>query len=198
MNLGPLDTPELIELVASWLARKDIYQWFDFGEGRQIVTPALLKVMTQRSTHFIRAYTNDDGTPIGVVALNGVDLRQGTGTLWGATGNTDFRSRGYATFAASRLLSLAFGELGLRSVNTWLVEHNPSARVIERLNFRYMGRLRQSHCIDGRVYDRLWFDLLASEHRELQRSHGANGAHGRSRVLSSRGRAVSPDAPVPC
>jgi len=198
MNLGPLDTPELIELVASWLARKDIYQWFDFGEGRQIVTPALLKVMTQRSTHFIRAYTNDDGTPIGVVALNGVDLRQGTGTLWGATGSTDFRSRGYATFAASRFLSLAFGELGLRSVNTWLVEHNPSARVMERLNFRYMGRQRQSHCIDGRVYDRLWFDLLASEHRELRRSRdGTVGARGRTRVANGKDR-TSPDTPVPC
>jgi hypothetical protein len=30
-----------------------------------------------------------------------------------------------------------------------------------------MGRLRQCHYIDDRVYDRLWFDLLASEHEEI-------------------------------
>jgi RimJ/RimL family protein N-acetyltransferase len=198
MKLGPLDSPELIELAAGWLARKDIYQWLDFGGGRQIVTPALLKVMTQRNSHFIRMYTSDQGTPIGIVALNSVDLANRTGTLWGATGDTGFRHRGYATFAASRFLSLAFGELGLRSVNTWLVEHNPSARVMDRLNFRYMGRQRQSHCIDGRVYDRLWFDLLAGEHREIQRSHDTAGTRGRSRVVGGSGRAASPDTPVPC
>jgi len=93
MKLGPLDSPELIELAAGWLARKDIYQWFDFGGGRQIVTPALLKVMTQRDSHFIRIYTSDQGTPIGIVALNSVDLTNRTGTLWGATGDTDFRHR---------------------------------------------------------------------------------------------------------
>ena len=112
MKLGLLDSPELIELAAGWLARKDIYQWLDFGGGRQIVTPALLKVMTQRESHFIRIYTSDRGTPIGIVALNSVDRTNRTGTLWGATGDTSFRHRGYGTFAASRLLSLAFAVRG--------------------------------------------------------------------------------------
>jgi hypothetical protein len=40
--------------------------------------------------------------------------------------------------------------------------------VLERLKFRFYGRQRQCHCIDGRFYDRLYFDLLASEHRELE------------------------------
>jgi len=47
------------------------------------------------------------------------------------------------------------------------VDHNPSLRTIERLGFRFVGKLRQSHYIDGRLYDRLLFDLLASEHREI-------------------------------
>ena len=68
MKLGLLDTPELIELAAGWLASKEIYQWLDFGGGRQIVTPALLKVMAQRSSHFLRLYTNDADEPIGIVA----------------------------------------------------------------------------------------------------------------------------------
>jgi RimJ/RimL family protein N-acetyltransferase len=170
MKLGPLDTPELIELAAGWLASKENYQWLDFGGGRQIVTPALLKVMTQRSSHFLRLYTNDADEPIGIVALNSVDPTHGTGTLWGVTGEPGFRNRGYATFATSKFLTLAFNELGLRSVNTWAVEHNPSVRALERLSFRYVGRQRQCHCMDGRVYDRLLFDLLASEHRELDRS----------------------------
>jgi RimJ/RimL family protein N-acetyltransferase len=64
-------------------------------------------------------------------------------------------------------MTLAFRDLGLHSVNTWSVDLNPSLRTIERLGFRFIGRQRQCHFIDGRLYDRLLFDLLASEHREL-------------------------------
>jgi len=62
---------------------------------------------------------------------------------------------------------VAFQELGLHSVNTWTVEHNASRRGAERLGFRFIGRQRQCHLIDGQPYDRLLFDLLASEHREF-------------------------------
>ena len=65
------------------------------------------------------------------------------------------------------------------SVDTWVVNGNPSRRIIERLNFRFVGRQRQCHYIDGRLYDRLMFDLLASEHRELEddRRHRAERSH---------------------
>ncbi len=188
MKLLPLDTPELIELVAAWLARKENYQWIDFGNGRQILTPALLKIMAQRDTHFLRAYTGDsDAIPIGLVGLNGVDRTFRTATFWGASGDKSFRSRGYSTFASSRLLTLGFRDLGLHAINTWAVDHNPSMRTIERLGFRFIGRQRQCHYIDGRLYDRLLFDLLASEHRELdegrwlriERSHREAVCEGR-------------------
>ena len=92
-----------------------------------------------------------------------------TGTLWGVAGEKSFRCRGWASLAASRLLTLAFQELGLHSVNTWVVAHNPSQRCAARLGFRYVGRQRQCHIIDGQPCDRLLYDLLASEHRELDR-----------------------------
>lgn len=168
MKLLPLDTPEIIELVAGWLARKENYQWLGFENSGQPVSPALLKIMAQQDAHFLRAYTSDqDDTPIGIAGLNGVNRTSRTATLWGATGEKSFRSRGYATFAGSKFLTLAFRELGLHSVNTWVVDRNPSLRLVERLHFRFIGRLRQCHYIDGRPYDRLLFDLLAGEHREL-------------------------------
>lgn len=167
MKLLPLDSTALLDVVAAWLAQPENYQWLDFGSGRQIVTPALLKIMQQQETHFMRAYTGDDGMPIGIVALNNVNRAFGTGTLWGATGEKSFRNRGYGTFAASKFLTLAFDELGLHAINTWAVAHNPSVRIMERLNFRCIGRQRQCHRIDGRTYDRIYFDLLANEHREL-------------------------------
>jgi RimJ/RimL family protein N-acetyltransferase len=166
MKLLPLNTPEVFELVASWLARKENYQWLDFGTGRQGVTPVLLKFMAHRDSHLMRVYTLP-GTeiPIGIVGLNNLDHAFKTATLWGVAGDTSFHSRGYASIAASKLMGIAFRDLGLRAVNTWVVDHNPSLRSVERMGFRL---------IDGRPYDRLLFDLLAEEHQELElgrRSH---------------------------
>jgi len=180
MKLLPLDTPEILELVAGWLGQKENYQWLDFGNGRQIVTPALLKIMAQRETHFLRVYTwGRDDRPIGVVGLNSVDRAFRTGTLWAVAGEKSFSSRGYVSLASSKFLTLAFRNLGLHGVNTWIVDRNPSLRSLKRLNFRFIGRQRQCHTIDGRPYDRLLFDLLAAEHRELDeaRWHRVERSH---------------------
>jgi RimJ/RimL family protein N-acetyltransferase len=180
VKLLPLDRPELLELVAGWLARKENYQWLDFGNGRQIITPTLLKIMAQRETHFLRAFTSDrEDIPIGIVGLNSVDRTFKTAMFWGAVGEKSFRNRGYSTVASSKFLTLAFRDLDLHAINTWAVDGNPSRRTIERLGFRFIGRQRQCHYIDGRLYDRLMFDLLASEHRELEddRRHRTERSH---------------------
>jgi RimJ/RimL family protein N-acetyltransferase len=168
MKLLPLDRPHLFELAAGWLSRKENHQWLDFGNGRQPITPPLLKIMAQRETHFLRVYTSPrDDTPIGILGLNSVDRAFRTATFWGISGDKSFRNRGYSTLASSKFLTLAFCDLDLRVINTWAAEDNPSLRTIERLGFRFLGRQRQCHYIDGRVCDRLLFDLLAHEHREL-------------------------------
>jgi RimJ/RimL family protein N-acetyltransferase len=168
MKLVPLDSPRLLELAAGWLALKENYQWLDFGDGRQLVTPALLKIMAQREAHFMRVYTGDhDDVPIGIVGLNSVSRVFGSATLWAVAGDKSFANRGYVSLASSKLLTLAFRDLELCSVNTWIVDGNSSVRSLQRLNFRFIGRLRQCHLIDGLPRDRLLFDLLASEHWEL-------------------------------
>lgn len=188
MKLLPLDSNELCERVAGWLACKENYQWLDFGGGRQVVTPTLLKIMAQRETHFLRAYTPDqDDIPIGILGLNSVDRTFRSATFWGASGDKSFRNRGYSTRASSRFLSLAFRELGLHVINTWAVDHNPSLRTIERLGFRPVGRQRQCHYIDGQLHDRLLFDLLASEHREL-------GEERRRKVEKSHREAIGEES----
>ena len=66
------------------------------------------------------------------------------------------------------MLTFGFTELGLHVVSAWTVETNiPAQRVLEGLHFKYIGRQRQCHYIDGRPYDRLLFDLLATEHQEI-------------------------------
>jgi RimJ/RimL family protein N-acetyltransferase len=168
LKLIPLDRPALLALVADWLARRDNYQWLDFGDGRQTLTSEWMKIAMQRGTDVLRLFTADvDDTPIGVVGLSNVKQHFKSATLWVVLGDKSHSGRGYGSQAVSKMLTLGFVTLGLHTINTWIVEHNPSVRVANRVKFRPMGRQRQCHYIDGRVYDRLWFDLLASEHEEI-------------------------------
>ncbi len=168
MNLFPLSTPAHFRLVTHWLQQKENSQWLDFGHGSQPVTLALLQIMAQRPTNFLRLYSShrDSETAIGICGLHNVDRHFKTATLWGVAGDKSFRHRGLGQAACATFLTLAFRELGLNSINTWCVEHNTSQRSAERLGFRPVGRLRQCHYIDGVAYDRLLYDLLASEHDE--------------------------------
>jgi RimJ/RimL family protein N-acetyltransferase len=165
MQLKPVDTPELLRLVAGWLSEKENYQWLDFGDGRQRVSPEWLKIAMQRGTHVLRIFTADDSDrPIGVAGFSNLNPHSRTGTYWIVLGDKSCARHGYASRATSRMLSLGFGELGLNSIQTWIVDHNPSVGVADRVRFRPIGRQRQCHLIDGQVYDRLWYDLLPSEH----------------------------------
>jgi RimJ/RimL family protein N-acetyltransferase len=169
MKLLPIDSTERIELAAKWLSQPENYKWLDFGNGVQKVTAVTLKIMTQRDLHVFRLYTPDEAdVPIGIVGLSNVDRNFKTGSLWAVLGSK--RYGGWTAPACSKMLTYAFSELGLRAVNAWTLEINKGGqRVIERLRFRPIGRLRQCHVMDGRVYDRLLFDLLASEHQEISR-----------------------------
>jgi RimJ/RimL family protein N-acetyltransferase len=179
MKLLPPDYPAHLALVAEWLSRKENYQWLDLGDGRQLASAAWLKVATQRGSIVLRLFTCDDGdVPIGVVGLSNLNPYFKSATMWVVLGDKSYGGHGYATRAVSAMLTLGFEELGLCSINTWIVEHNASIRVAERVGFRPFGRQRQCHFIDGRPYDRLWFDLLAAEHGGTTlRSGAAERAH---------------------
>jgi RimJ/RimL family protein N-acetyltransferase len=168
MQLKPLSSPEDFRLVAGWLADKANYQWLDFGDGRQLVNPEWLKIAQQRGSHVLRLFTADDEeTPVGVVGLSNLNRQFRSANVWVVLGDKTCAGRGYASRATSKMLTLGFSELALHSIQTWIVEHNPSIRVAARVKFRPIGRQRECHYIDGRWYDRLWFDLLASEHEEI-------------------------------
>src|SRR5207247_9517020 len=127
MKLLPLDSPERIHLVASWLAQKENYQWLDFGDGRQLVSPEWLTIATQRATHVFRLFTSDvDDAPIGVVGPSSVNRHFTTATLRRRLGDKSYAGRGYASRATSQMLPLGFVELGLRAINPRTVEPNPS------------------------------------------------------------------------
>ena len=167
MQLIPIESSSL-DLVGEWLNRKENYQWLDFGSGNQTLTPVSLKFMMQRDSHLLRVFTLDsDNTPIGLVALSNIALNFRTATLWYVLGDKRYAGQGYTTRAVSLILTAGFKELGLQATNAWVVEQNqPSIRVLLRNRFQVIGRQRRCHYIDGQPFDRLLFDLLATEYKQ--------------------------------
>lgn len=173
MKLAPLDATTL-PVVAEWLGREDVYRWLDFGLGVQRITLPALKLMAQRDIHCLRVHTaeEEDAPPIGIIGMSNISKAFRTATIWAVLGERSHGGRGHTYRATARLLTYAFRDMGLASVNAWAVESNvASQRILRRLGFRVVGRQRQCHCMDGRLLDRILYDLLPSEHRDIDDDH---------------------------
>jgi RimJ/RimL family protein N-acetyltransferase len=168
VRLLPPDSPERLRLAAGWLADPDNGRWLDLGQRSPPALEGWLKIALQRGHTALRLFTDDDeARPIGVVGFSDIHPRFHTATAWIVLGDKRYARRGYGTRAVLRLLTMGFSDMGLRSVQTWIVEHNVSCEIARRVGFLEVGRQRQCHCIDGRVYDRLLFDMLPGEQREI-------------------------------
>ena len=168
-------------LIVGWLAEERNARWLDFGSGRRSVDTLGLKVMTQRNLHCLRVYTPDDeDRAVGIVGLSNVDTEFATAEMWFVLGEKAWGPADLTIRAAALMLEHGFRELGLASVFAWTVESNRRGRrVLERLHFTCVGRRRCCHRIDGKLHDRLFFDLLAEEFR------GVEGVRARSGAVTS-------------
>ena len=153
------------EVVAAWLGDERNARWLDFGAGVERLDALKLKLMAQRGHHEVRVFCRaHEDDPVGLVGLGNINRRFGTAEAWCLLGRKEYGSQDLTVQATAWLLAYAFHELGLASVYAWTVECNRGGRrLLERTGFRCFGRQRRCHVIDGRVYDRIWFDLLAEE-----------------------------------
>lgn len=178
MRLIPLKKRhDLVHLAGGWLEQPANWRWLDPGIGGKPPGAMSLHLMTQRDNHELRVFTADDGEPAGLVALSHIDRRFRTGMLWFLLGDKRRARRGLTRRAADRMLDVGFGERSLRAIYAWAVAVNhASVHILESLNFRRIGRQRLCHCIGDQVCDRLHFDLLHSEHKEVTHArHRATG-----------------------
>lgn len=159
----PLDSEDL-ELAARWLAADRNGRWLDFG-GTTAPTALALRVMSQRQSHSIWVYgPPDERIPVGLVGLGNIQPRFGTAEIWCVLGEKEYGPRDLTVRAGAFVIEHGFSALGLGCIYAWTVEVNRGGRrLLRRFGFREAGRLRASHRIDGRVCDRIWFDLLADE-----------------------------------
>jgi len=156
-----------VSTVYTWLADPQNNQWLEFDEG-DMANPRKLRSMLSSDTHYVRLFrASPEGDALGLVGLSNINRTLGTAMPWCVLNSDSHAGKFYMIRALSRLLEVAFDEMGLKSLHAWTVECNiPSVRLLRHAGFRYIGRQRRCHMINGRVLDRLWFDLLDFEYRE--------------------------------
>lgn len=148
--------------IAGWLAEPEIAKWLDFGTDRPLTALALKYAIAQGSMRLF-TYAREDA-PIGVAALGSIHPSFRTALLWYALGEPRFAGQGLTGRAAAEVVRIGFEELDLRAIHAWVVVGNDaSARILENIGFRRIGRQRQCHRIEGRRRDRLLFDIVSSE-----------------------------------
>jgi RimJ/RimL family protein N-acetyltransferase len=106
---------------------------------------------------------NDGSCPVGNIALQDVDYRNRTAELGIYIGDPECRGKGYGTEAVRLMLGFAFRMLGLQNVMLRVYEYNEAAiRVYGRAGFREFGRRHQSQFMDGRFWDVILMECVAS------------------------------------
>lgn len=167
MYLHPIRDQDL-ELVAGWLTQPENYQWLHFGQGVQQLTSVSLKVMLAKKIHELRIFGEDRESPAGVVALSDINSVFENATLWYVLGDKSQAGKGLTTRAARKMVTEGFDDLNLTSIYAWAVQENkPSVKVLTYCGFRFIGRRRKGHRINGEFKDVLLFDLLSDENETI-------------------------------
>ena len=92
--------------------------------------------------------------------------------VWYALGEQTLFGRGIIANAVRQLTRLCFDQMRLASIYAWTMEDNiASTRVLQKVGFREVGRIRCAASSGGRQVDRIYFDLIASDaHAAVQTS----------------------------
>jgi diamine N-acetyltransferase len=166
VSLGPIRRDH-IPLYLRWVN--------DFGTTQYLEIQPRPMTLEQEMAWFEQAATNQSqplftiyeratGRAIGNCGLHQVDYRNRRAEVGIMVGEADVRGRGYGTEAMRLLLDYAFTVLGLHSVMLLVYEYNyPARRSYEKAGFREIGNRRESRWYNGRFWDEIHMDILASE-----------------------------------
>lgn len=155
--------PEHLELVAGWLSRNDINRWLTAEWRHRVVSSTVLAIALRNPKNrlFLVAC---NGEACGLTALADIDLVDATAMIWYLLGESALSRRGIAAEAVRQVVRKSFQELKLRSLYAWVMEDNvASVKLLQKVGFREVGRIRQAASSHGRQVDRIYFDMIAAE-----------------------------------
>ncbi|HVB65233.1 MAG TPA: GNAT family protein [Nitrolancea sp.] len=164
--LGPLRR-DLMPLYQRW--RNDFYVQRTFGDLPQPVTLEHREAWYERAAkstdaYWFIIYEIASWRPIGRTDLFEIDWHYRTARFGIMVGEADCRGKGYGTETARLMLDYAFTALGLHNVMLDVSEYNLAGRrAYEKAGFREIGRRRQADQLQGRLWDLVLMDCIATE-----------------------------------
>lgn len=134
------------------------------------VNPESLETLWQQDlqqkaprTSYLYCICNAAGEPVGFTGLQDLNLIYGSGVVFVFI-EKNYRRIGLALRATALLLDLAFEQLRMHRVTTYVHSDNlPSVDMIRRIGFVDEGCLRESCFFDGKYHDVNLVGLLARE-----------------------------------
>jgi RimJ/RimL family protein N-acetyltransferase len=164
--LGPLRR-DLIPTINRW--RNDFYIDRTTGDLARGVTLEETeawydRAATSNEAYWFIIYEIDGWRPIGRTDLFEINWRDRTCIYGIMICEADARGKGYGTETTRLMLDYAFTALGLHNVMLDVSEYNLAGRrAYEKAGFREIGRRRESDLLNGRRYDLIMMDCLATE-----------------------------------
>lgn len=101
---------------------------------------------------------------IGNCSLVDINYQNRIGTVGIFIGDESNRSKGYGTEALNLLLDYGFNYLNLNNIMLIVKSFNEGAiKCYKKVGFKEFGRRRESYFLNGKYYDDVYMDILASE-----------------------------------
>lgn len=159
-----LRPPQLDDVLAytRYLADADVSMWLD--DSAQIpVSAARVEALLLRDAWCLWCI-DCEGSFVGVTSLYEPDMTRGMARFSIVIGDRACWNRGLGTAVLDRVLEHAFISIGLRKIESEILEPNKAAQVIhERAGFVKEGQLRQDSWRRGKWVDRIILSLLREE-----------------------------------
>ena len=104
---------------------------------------------------------------IGNCGISSINHVSRIGTVGIFIGEEKNRSNGYGTEALKLLLDYGFNYLNLNNIMLTVKSFNERAiTCYKKVGFKEIGRRRESYFLNGKYYDDIYMDILASEFKE--------------------------------
>ncbi len=152
-----------------YLADSEISVWLD-DTAQVPVSAARVEAIILREAWCLWSI-ECEGSFVGVTSFYGPDLVRGTARYSIVIGDKKYWGRGLGTAVIARATNHAFTTLGLRKIESDILEPNKGALIIhQRAGFVEEGRLRQDAWRRGKWVDRILLSILKTEWLERNRS----------------------------
>jgi RimJ/RimL family protein N-acetyltransferase len=164
--LGPIER-ETLPLFYRWFNDFELLRTAGIGDGPwtiERVEGFFKRFNGSTGEAWFMIFDLESGRPIGSTGLRDIDERHGTAEYAISIGEPDARGRGYGTEATLLMLDYAFIARGLHSVLLDVASFNPGGiRAYEKAGFREIGRRHEAEVMDGKRWDIVFMQALASE-----------------------------------